>query len=800
MQILSLIESKKLVSYTYTKGTLGESFAPQMTPEESCAAVYTPENGNLFSGRPVRWKKNEMLNRRLHINLQLCDRFFVDHVTISQGELSGAASIEILTPENGGLKKIGRLSPVSGPTLTVPVGYFCRELTIRVNGNYDDFEIRGLEILAASFAKTEIFPIPQTVEWKDGAFSLSSLTRIGFDSAEAKAAALDLAARLEEVLGIKPSCAEGDGQIIFVHKDMPEDEYEISVTEEGCQLLAGNKRGFFYAAASLIQTIRDGAVPCGKVKDSPMMQIRGMHLALPNRDQIPFLKRIVRELLVPMRYNTVFIQLSGAMRYDNFPEINEGWLRDCAAYERGETPVPAHYYFVGHDILEKDEIADICAYIRSFGLEIVPEVQCLSHSQYITSAYPELVEPELREGEVHNDPAHPLPYHHPSICPGHPRYYEVVLGIIEEVIELIRPEKYLHIGHDECYYIANCPICSKKGGAAVLAEEINRLHEYITSKGLTVMMWGDMLQHQRYSLPDAIDMIPKDIVMLDFVWYFNLDRDIEDRLIEAGFPVMMGNLYSSHYPRYDTRARKKGMIGAQVSTWVECNERSYGYEGKFYDLVYSANAMWNKEFRSDARLSYSHQVDGLLWRLRRIFGDMALGEDTVSIDLGGSASAQNMPASLRFASDYDRALAVTPEKADAEIEVGLKAKAFSFVHATDIPSERLVWTPAIEMASYELIYEDGTSAVIPVGYGESIFHYAYRYGAPYASILYRHLGYTATYLAKPICGKDVYGDDYTLLDYPVNNPHPEKTVKSIAIKHNGNTDAGLLLFEIKAYR
>ena len=46
-------------------------------------------------------------------------------------------------------------------------------------------------------------------------------------------------------------------------------------------------------------------------------------------------------------------------------------------------------------------------------------------------------------------------------------------------------------------------------------------------------------------------------------------------------------------------------------------------------------------------------------------------------------------------------------------------------------------------------------------------------------------------------GKDCEGRDYTLLRYPFKNPHPEKEISQIVCRHAGNTDAEILLLEVK---
>ena len=41
------------------------------------------------------------------------------------------------------------------------------------------------------------------------------------------------------------------------------------------------------------------------------------------------------------------------------------------------------------------------------------------------------------------------------------------------------------------------------------------------------------------------------------------------------------------------------------------------------------------------------------------------------------------------------------------------------------------------------------------------------------------------------------GRDYTLLRYPDVDPHPDKEIARILCRHVGNTDAEILLFEVK---
>jgi len=64
--------------------------------------------------------------------------------------------------------------------------------------------------------------------------------------------------------------------------------------------------------------------------------------------------------------------------------------------------------------------------------------------------------------------------------------------------------------------------------------------------------------------------------------------------------------------------------------------------------------------------------------------------------------------------------------------------------------------------------------------------------------LFRHEGYTATCYSEPITGKTMNGEDYTLYARPWRNPNPEKMIEKVTLKHFGETDASILLFDVYA--
>lgn len=787
------------VTYSYTKRHTNNEYKPDMVCEENDCKVYDSKTGNLFAGKEVKWDGTVLLEGSVDINITLPYRIFVDHIDMMQTEDSEPKSIEILTMENKELKKVG-LAENCDIDVSIPVGYYTDNVIVRINGNYKPVGIKSFDLCGAEGICDTIYPIPEKMEYTEGILPFNKISAIAVKCDAAMAGAEYFIEKLKNRFAKSISVAD-DGEIVLSFSDADEESFEVEVTDTACNIVAGSKRGFFYALDALLQLADGNGFKKCKIADKPFMEYRGFHFALPSRKDIPFFKRFVKEMLVPMRYNMVYLQVTGAMRYDNFPEINEAWRNVCAAYERGETPLPPHYNFLGHDTLEKSEVRELCEYIRSFGIEIVAEIQSLSHCQYITMAYPEMAEVPRKKAAEENlyeaDERPPEIYPH-NLCPSHERYYDVIFGIADEVLEVVRPERFVHFGHDEAYIIGECDKCSNTPAHIIFAEEVKKLNEYAKSKNLKMMIWSDMLQKETYSVPDAIELVPKDIIMLDFTWYFHPEQDLEDRLLEHGFKVIMGNMYSSHYTRFNYRSHKKGMIGAEVSTWVNCNEQSYAYEGKMYDLVYSANTMWSDKYNTEYRLTYNELVKPILWDIRGKIGEICLEGETEVKDF--DASMKTIPNELLWNIPYDKAGEVSTESTELEIEINGKAETLLFTHATDISADRVMWTPSQIIGKYDIVYADGEVYSSDICYGENIFKFGCIYATPVNTILFRHEGYMGTYSARPICGKDSRGKDYTLLELPVKNIYPEKEIKKVILKHNGNTDARILLFDVKTLK
>jgi hypothetical protein len=217
-----------------------------------------------------------------------------------------------------------------------------------------------------------------------------------------------------------------------------------------------------------------------------------------------------------------------------------------------------------------------------------------------------------------------------------------------------------------------------------------------------------------------------------------------------------------------------------------------------YDLVFSANTVWNSEYNTEYRLTYNEIVKPILWDMRRKIGGFDTDGEEKKLEIGGEL--RNIPLELIWNVPYDKAIELSNENTTLEIDVNDRADLVMITHATNIGADRIMWNPAHRIGEYELIYEDGTSSITPIFYGDNIHKFSQTYGAPLTSPLFRHEGYTGTYTSRPICGKDNFGGYYTLLECPVINPCPDKKVAKLVARHMNNTDAKILVFEAKYFR
>ena len=223
--------------------------------------------------------------------------------------------------------------------------------------------------------------------------------------------------------------------------------------------------------------MKAGELKEGVIFDYPDKPVRGYRVFTPGYHETKDFEAMV-DMLIEYKYNTIMIEVGGAMEYKKHPIINEEWVKYCK--EVNKSPYEAeriqrktfkwsknsiHTNNGGGGFISQEQMKTVVAYCKERGLEVIPEVPSLSHSDYIVRAYPELNE---RKEDTYPD----------TYCPSNPKSYEVLFDILDEVIDVFEPE-YINIGHDEGYTFAKCDKCKDKEPVDLFVGDIIKINDYL---------------------------------------------------------------------------------------------------------------------------------------------------------------------------------------------------------------------------------------------------------------------------------------------------------------------------------
>ena len=262
--------------------------------------------------------------------------------------------------------------------------------------------------------------------------------------------------------------------------------------------------------------------------------------------------KLLEDFVAPAGYNQLLVEVDRAFPFRSHPKLTPEW-----AWNRGEW----------------DEFLNTA---RSLGLELIPLYNALAHQgeSAITAAYP-----EMREDAGGW-----------CICPQHPHTQQYLGEIFDELAEAFTPH-YFHIGLDEvdmpsrpqCY--CTCPICREADGGVLFANHINGLYDHLAGRGMEVMMWADMLLYReehntinglRTGTWKAIDQLPREIIMVDWVYTPVEAYGGTDYLLEQGYRVMGATWHmASVLPAYCRYAVERELFGMCQTTWSDVSVREW---------------------------------------------------------------------------------------------------------------------------------------------------------------------------------------------------------------------------------
>ncbi|MEA4889624.1 MAG: family 20 glycosylhydrolase [Clostridiaceae bacterium] len=396
--------------------------------------------------------------------------------------------------------------------------------------------------------------------------------------------------------------------------------YIVLAEKSQITVYAESPAGLLYGAYTLLQQAEahEGLIPEGLIYNTPVCPYRGVKIYLPAAEDIAFFRQLI-DMMVYYRYNSVIIEVGGAMAYKKHPEINESWVAYCREMDRYPARAAEvqgmfrwdknsiHFENGGGRWLSQETVRELVAYCRERGLQVIPEVPTLSHSDYLLNAHPEFAERSCD----------PFP---DAYCPSRPGVYPLVFDVLDEVIDVFQPDT-IHIGHDEYYSYGVCELCRDRDPADIYAGDLIKIHDYLAEKGIRTMFWPEKLldvadktgRHfggaEIYHFCDngareiirkatwpAIDKIPRDVWAHH--WYWELREELELEFLKRGIETTYGNFSPQKFPHWQQRIRA-GVRGGATSSWTHLKELNLQRDAILMDIVFGAYLYWHQDYADE---------------------------------------------------------------------------------------------------------------------------------------------------------------------------------------------------------
>lgn len=461
-------------------------------------------------------------------------------------------------------------------------------------------------------ADYNVIPQVQNLSVKDGdVYVFDSSRKLVYDNQDSRRSLELFAQDLEELVGIRPSVAEGTsddakGNVYFTLglQDGRKEAYSINVSSDGILVQAVSPEGIYRATRTLLKSVgteKTSSVefPSAEVSDWPRFGYRGLMLDVSRHfSDVEMVKRTI-DMLALHQLNIFHWHLTDdqgwRIEIKSHPELTEvGAWRDDTVVGRylGGTDYPTDGKRHG-GFYTQEQIREIVAYAKERYIEIIPEIDLPGHTSAVLAAYPQLG-CEDKEYKVANR----WGVIRDVLCAGNPASLDLFKDIMDEVCELF-PGKYIHLGGDECVKDRwkACPKCQKKirelglkDGSRYSKEDylqswfMGEVASYVQSKGKRVIGWDEILEG--VPMDDSVIMswrgteggitaarMGHDVVMTPTSdMYFDQSQTLASQLEEipvGGFINVMKVYSYEPLPASLTPEQQKHILGCQANVWCE---------------------------------------------------------------------------------------------------------------------------------------------------------------------------------------------------------------------------------------
>ena len=430
----------------------------------------------------------------------------------------------------------------------------------------------------------KIIPAPKVIEEKEQYINYKT---IKFTD--------DIDERIKKAIDKLP-CSDDGIELEIIALDNSKESYTLDITENKITIKSDGLQGAFYGVQTLRQIFDNEKIPCLHIEDCPDFKFRGVYHDV-TRGKIPkleTLKKLIDEI-ASFKVNSFQIYVEHSFKFKEYED----------SVER-----------TGH--ITADEIREIDRYCAENFIEFIPSLATFGHLYELLQSekYKHLCVLENFEQE-HIFWRERADHH--TLDPLNPESFEVVKSLIDQYIPLFTSDKF-NICCDETFDLKTGKHKDKDTGKLYL-DFVEKIINYVESKGKKVMMWGDVL-HQH---PECIDRLGDDVTLLNWSYI-----DYPDRKKIAKFREM----------------NRKQILSPGTSGWHSLCERldqsipnitniaqyAYDYEAEgilntnwgdygnpcsielaMYGLAYGAEKSWNVETRAEY---FGDKMDKVVYKHR----------------------------------------------------------------------------------------------------------------------------------------------------------------------------------------
>uniref|UniRef100_UPI003216D74D family 20 glycosylhydrolase n=1 Tax=uncultured Draconibacterium sp. TaxID=1573823 RepID=UPI003216D74D len=386
--------------------------------------------------------------------------------------------------------------------------------------------------------------------------------------------------------------------------------YQLEIkSNKSIEIKGNDAAGVFYGIQSLIAMLpvdlflgKEVQVALDEVviKDAPRFEYRGMHLDVARNFQTKETVKKVIDILSFYKVNNLLFYITEdegwRVEIEELPELTEvGSHRGHTSKEAnalhpsyGSGPVAYAEGSYGSGFYTRAEFIDLLQYAKARHINIIPEIGFPGHSRAAIKAMEARYEKYMALGDEEKanefrliDPEETSKYLSAQwytdniVNVARPSTYKFYETVIDDIIEIYNEAgvqlEYLHTGGDEVPEgsWSESPMCAElmkkfpeyKDPRNLQAYGTKKIVEILNRKNLKIAGWEEvgLLKDENGRFNPNPDFVGKNVY--PYVWNnLGVYTDLNYRLVNAGYPVIMCNVSSFYFDMaYNKDPREPGL-------------------------------------------------------------------------------------------------------------------------------------------------------------------------------------------------------------------------------------------------